>query len=122
MTIFTDEPLVTINAYESEKSLTGFVLKVLLMMLPAVILALITDSVMCSFQTKTGTSAITCVLMQTSIIILTIYSLRTCAPYATKEFQTTLAGVFFISLYFGLQQTYYSSIHTAFNDLRRVMS
>ena len=122
MTLFIDEASVLITDYNSEKSLTGFVLKVLLMMLPAVILALITDSVMCWFQTKTETSAITCVLIQTSIIILTIYSLRTCAPYATKEFQTTLSGVFFISLYFGLQQTYYSSIHTAFKDLRRVVS
>ncbi len=120
--IFLNESALNKAEFKSEQSLVPFVVKTLLMILPAVILALITDSVMLSFQTKTGSSAITCVLIQTSILILTMYSLGKGVPSATKEFQTTLAGVFFISLYFGLQENYYSNIQTTFKDLRKVMS
>ncbi len=105
------------NSFDSEKTLYAFTLKSIILLMLAILLALVTDNVTSQLQKYVGAPAVICFVIQTAVILSTIYSLKLYNTHITNEFQSTLAGLIFVSIYFGLQTTYYANIHTTFEDM-----
>ncbi len=103
--------------YLSEKSLVLFTIKVLLLIIPAIVLGTYTDKYVGILQKEQslGNNVFSYVLFQTLLLILTMYMIIQTNPKVSFEFQNTNAGLFFVSLYFGLQSNYISNIQKLFS-------
>ena len=86
----------------------SFTLKVLLYIIPAVILGNYTDITVKRLQEyKTlGENTLHYILLQTLIVISTMYVILKMLSDFISEFQVTIAGGYFIVLYFGMQTNY----------------
>ena len=96
----------------SRDNLFSFTLKILLYIIPAVILGNYTDiTVKRQQEYKTlGNNTLYYILLQTFIVISTMYVILKYLSNFMSEFQVTIAGGYYIVLYFGMQTNYISMI------------
>lgn len=96
----------------SRENFFSFSLKFIFYIIPAVILGNFTDILVQYFkQYKSfGDMLIYYILFQTIIIISTLYVIVVFLADFSSEFQLTLAGSYFIVLYFGIQSNYINMI------------
>jgi undecaprenyl pyrophosphate phosphatase UppP len=96
----------------SRANFFSFTLKILIYIIPAVILGNYTDITIKRLQEYKafGDNKIYYILLQTLIIILTQYIFLAFLLNFISEFQVTIAGGYFIVLYFGMQTNYFHMI------------
>lgn len=96
----------------SRDNFLSFTLKILLYIFPAIILGNYTDIFIKKLQEdKTlGKNILYYILLQTFIVILTLYLILKFLSNYISEFQVTIAGGYFIVLYFGIQTNYIDMI------------
>jgi undecaprenyl pyrophosphate phosphatase UppP len=96
----------------SRDNFFSFTLKILIYIIPAVILGNYTDITIKRVQEYKlfGDNKIYYILLQTLIIILTQYLFLAFLLNFINEFQVTIAGGYFIVLYFGMQTNYFYMI------------
>jgi type III secretory pathway component EscS len=101
----------------SRDNFFSFTLKILFYIIPAVILGNYTDIIVKRLQEyKTlGENTLYYILIQTFIIISTLYFILKFLSDFISEFQVTIAGGYFIVLYFGMQTNYISMIQEYIN-------
>ena len=102
------EKATDFGSFRSHENLFSFSLKVLLYILPAVILGHYTDISVKTMKKRKilGTKDINYISFQTLIVILTLFLLTRLLKDFTSEFQQSMAGGYFIVLYFGMQTNY----------------
>lgn len=86
-----------------------FVLNVKTMMLivPAIVLGHYMDELVDNMKLKTNLQK---VVVQTFLNIALIYALHKISRSYTREFQVSLAGLFFSALFFGMQTNYIKNL------------
>lgn len=91
-----------------ERIFFHFTLKITSYIIPAIVLGTYTDITVKKLQdcTVLGDNSLYYILLQTLIVISTQYLFLSFLLNFTKEFQTTIAGGYFIVLYFGMQTNY----------------
>jgi undecaprenyl pyrophosphate phosphatase UppP len=96
----------------SRENFFSFTLKILIYIIPAVILGNYTDNIIKRVQEYKafGDNKIYYILIQTLIIILTQYIFLEFSLKFISEFQVTIAGGYFIVLYFAMQTNYFDMI------------
>ena len=92
----------------SRNHFPSFALKIATYIIPAVILGHYTDTTVKVFQTNEilGKEVFGYIVLQTLINIITLYLLMVFLSSFSSEFQQTVAGSYFIVLYFGMQTNY----------------
>jgi hypothetical protein len=92
----------------SRGNFLSFTLKILFYIIPAGILGTYTDRIVRNQKKERvlGDSILFYILLQTFIIISTLYLIIVYLPEYISEFQVTVAGGYFIVLYFGIQTNY----------------
>jgi NO-binding membrane sensor protein with MHYT domain len=102
---------------DAEKTFDSFFMKIILFMLPAVLLGYGIDATVDHLRTKKtlGNSYDTYITLQTVVIIIAMYLFVVLFESYAREFNTTLAGGFFLTMFFGFQMHY-------FNDLKHVLN
>jgi len=96
----------------SRDNFFSFALKILIYIIPAVILGNYTDQTikMLEEYKAFGDNKVYYILLQTFIIISTQYIFLKFLLNFISEFQVTIAGGYFIVLYFGMQTNYFHMI------------
>lgn len=96
----------------SRDNFFSFTLKILFYIIPAVILGNYTDIIIKRLQKDKvfGGNILYYILLQTLIVISTLYLILIFLSDFISEFQVTIAGGYFIVLYFGMQTNYISMI------------
>ena len=96
------------GTFRSRDNFFSFSLKILFYIIPAVILGHYTDKIIevIKKQKRLGTPILNYILLQTLIIIITLYIFILFLKKYGSEFQVSSAGGFFIVLYFGMQTNY----------------
>jgi hypothetical protein len=97
----------------SRENFLSFTLKIIFYIIPAVLLGFYTDRLVRRLreEKRYGSHIISYILLQTLIDITTLYLLLLLVSSYMGEFQTTIAGSYFIVLYFGIQMNYIHMIH-----------
>lgn len=105
------------GTFRSRKHFGSFTLKCIFYIIPAVILGNYTDISIQRIKKdkKLGDDIFYYILLQTLIIISTLYILLIFITTYTNEFQLTIAGGFFSVLYFGMQTKYIDMIKEYIN-------
>jgi len=103
----------------SRNDLLSFIIKILIYIIPAVLLGHFTDIAVKKYETHNlfDKSIIYSILLQTIINIVTLYLFILFLPRFMSEFQTTMAGGYFIVLYFSMQTNYIDMLQKYLNDL-----
>lgn len=96
------------GTFRSRNNFFSFTLKILFYIIPAVIIGNYTDIMVKILQKDKvfGSNLLYYILLQTSIIISTMYIIIIYLSNYTKEFHISVAGTYFIVLYFGIQTNY----------------
>ena len=81
-------------------------IKSMMLILPAIILGHYLDEIVDNMKLKRLNS----VILQTFLNVLVIYILHKISTNYTKEFQVSLAGLFFSALFFGMQTNYIKNL------------
>jgi hypothetical protein len=102
------ERATNFGSVRSRDNFFSFTLKVLLYIVPAVILGHYTDITIKTLQTRKvlGDEIINYIALQTLCIISTLYLFIVFLKDYISEFQVSVAGGYFIVLYFGIQTNY----------------
>jgi hypothetical protein len=97
----------------SENNFFSFTLKIFFFILPAIILGKFTDVFVEKLEKNKvlGETMFFYILLQTLINIVTMYLILILFSDFTSEFQVTLAGSYFIVLYFNIQTNYIDMIN-----------
>lgn len=100
------------GTFRSRENFLSFTLKILLYILPAIILGNSTDIIVKKLKENDtlGISTFNYIALQTLIIISTMYIIVIYLSNYISEFQVTVAGGYFIVLYFGIQTNYMKMI------------
>jgi hypothetical protein len=106
------------GTFRSSKNFFSFALKCIFYIIPAIILGNYTDITIQKIQKNKllGNYILYYILLQTLIIIATLYVILFLWSSYTHEFQLTISGAFFGVLYFGIQPNYTDMIRTYMND------
>jgi undecaprenyl pyrophosphate phosphatase UppP len=101
----------------SRDNLFSFTLKILLYIFPAIILGNYTDTIIQKLQEDKafGTNKLYYIMIQTLIVIITQYLFLIFLTDFMSEFQVTIAGGYFIVLYYGMQTNYINMIKEYIN-------
>lgn len=101
----------------SEHNFFSFTLKILLYIIPAIILGNYTDVIVTNLKKEkiVGENTLYYIVVQTCIIIITLYFIEVYLPNFLSEFQVTIAGGYFTVLYFGIQTNYINMIQEYMN-------
>lgn len=104
------------GTFRSREHFFSFVLKCIFYIIPAAILGYYTDITIQKIERNKmlGEPIIYYIAMQTLIIISTLYVILLLSINYTSELQTTIAGAFFIVLFFGIQTNYIHMIKEFF--------
>jgi hypothetical protein len=96
------------GSVRSRKHFLSFLLKIWLYILPAIILGNYTDITVQKMETSQlfGEDTVYYILFQTICIISTLYIFVILFYDFMSEFTNTIAGSYFIVLYFGMQTNY----------------
>lgn len=102
------EQSIDFGSIRSRHNFFSFTLKILFYMIPAIILGYYTDLIILDLEHDKimGSSLIYYILLQTIVIISTLYLFIIFFNDYMSEFQSTISGSYFIVLYFGLQSNY----------------
>ena len=105
------------GSVRSRKHFLSFLLKIWLYILPAITLGNYTDITVQTMQTYQilGDNTFYYILLQTLIIISTLYIFLILFYDFMSEFTNTMAGSYFIVLYFGMQTNYIQMLKTLLN-------
>jgi len=105
------------GSVRSRKHFLSFLLKIWLYILPAITLGNYTDITVQTMQTYQilGDNTFYYILLQTLIIISTLYLFLILFYDFMSEFTNTMAGSYFIVLYFGMQTNYIQMLKTLLN-------
>ena len=100
------------GTFRSRNSFWAFAIKAMLYILPAVILGHYTDIAVQNLKKREifGERPIYYILLQTLFVLMTLYAFALCLTNFTSEFNSSIAGSYFIVLYFGMQSNYISMI------------
>lgn len=92
----------------ARKDLLSFALKTLIYIIVALILGDFTDRLVLKCRTNKvfGKNIFYYILLQTAINIVTLYVFKKFFPEFMREFQTTVSGIYFVTLYFEMQTNY----------------
>ena len=92
----------------SRENFLSFALKIMFYIVPAIILGNYTDDFVKKLKKNNmlGDNTLYYILLQTSIIISSLYLILIFLSDFISEFQVTIAGGYFIVLYFGMQTNY----------------
>jgi hypothetical protein len=92
----------------SENNFVSFTLKILFYIIPAIILGNYTDVIVTNLKKEkmVGENMLYYIVVQTFIIMITLYFIEVYLHNFTSEFQVTIAGGYFVVLYFGIQTNY----------------
>lgn len=106
------ERATNFGTHRSRDNFFSFSLKIVLYIIPAIILGNYTDICVKKLQEYKvlGDNTLYYILLQTLIIISTQYLLLQFLLDFTSEFQSTIAGGYFIVLYFNMQTNYIDMI------------
>ncbi len=96
------------GTFRSRENLFSFTLKCIFYIIPSIILGIYTDVTIRRIKKNKvlGDNIVYYILLQTLINIVTLYVFLILLANYTSEFQVTIAGGFFIVLYFGIQTNY----------------
>lgn len=96
------------GSIRSRKHFLSFLLKIWLYIIPALILGNYTDVTIQNLETSQifGDNALYYIVLQTICIVTTLYFFVILFYDFTSEFTNTIAGSYFIVLYFGIQTNY----------------
>lgn len=102
------ERATNFGTVRSHSNIFSFTLKILFYIIPAVILGKYTDTAVERLQKykMLGENSLYYILLQTLIIIITLYAFIKFLSQFSSEFQITIEGAYFITLYFNLQTNY----------------
>jgi len=102
------ERAVDFGSFRSRNNLVSFTMKVVLYILPALVLGHYTDITIQTMKVRNtfGKNALYYIVLQTLLNIITLYIFVLFLQDFTSEFQTTIAGGYFMVLYFGMQTNY----------------
>ena len=105
------------GSVRSRKHFLSFLLKIWLYILPAITLGNYTDITVQTMQTYQilGDNTFYYILLQTLIIISTLYLFLILFYDFMSEFTNTMAGSYFIVLYFWMQTNYIQMLKTLLN-------
>ena len=105
------------GSVRSRKHFLSFLLKIWLYILPAITLGNYTDITVQTMQTYQilGDNTFYYILLQTLSIISTLYLFLILFYDFMSEFTNTMAGSYFIVLYFGMQTNYIQMLKTLLN-------
>ena len=108
---------IDFGTFRSRENFFSFTLKCIFYIIPAVILGNFTDMTIQRIKNdkRLGDYILYYILLQTLIIISTLYLILKSLTSYTNEFQVTIAGGFFIVLYFGIQTNYIHMIKEYIN-------
>lgn len=101
------------------KYLGGFKIKVLSLLIPGILLGHYVDQIVNKMKRNKvfGEVVLNYIILQTIISMSVIYLLFYLNKSYTNEFQNTYAGLFFVSLYFGMQTNYVSNLQKILGEL-----
>ena len=107
------------GSVRSRKNYFSFLLKALLYIIPATVLGNYTDITVKKAETHQllGDHPFYYILLQTLIIISTLYFFLTFFSDFFSEFTNTIPGTYFIILYFGMHTNYIYMLKDFFNQL-----
>jgi len=110
------------GTYHYRHNIFSFILRLLFYIIPAVILGYYTDIVVKIIELNKifGTVHIYYILLQTLLIILTLYLFVIFFEDYLNEFQETTAGAYFVVLYFGIQTNYMFMLREFMNSITKV--
>jgi hypothetical protein len=99
----------------------SFILKIFLYIVPAAILGHYTDVIVKKLQKDKvlGEPVLYYIILQTFIIVSTIYLFTVHMSDYAREFQLTLAGMYFVVLYFNIQTNYIVMIQEYMHQIYR---
>lgn len=100
------------GSFRSRDNFFSFALKISFYIIPAIIVGNYTDKFIHRLQKDKilGSNVLHYILLQTLIIISTLYLIIIYLSDYISEFQVTIAGGYFIVLYFGIQTNYIQMI------------
>jgi hypothetical protein len=106
------------GTFRSREHFLAFASKCLFYIIPAVVLGNFTDSVVQRIKDNYPVVdyVLFYILLQTFIIISTLYLIVKLLTGYASEFQLTLSGSFFVVLYFGMQTNYINMIKEYSNN------
>uniref|UniRef100_A0A6C0LG34 Uncharacterized protein n=1 Tax=viral metagenome TaxID=1070528 RepID=A0A6C0LG34_9ZZZZ len=106
------------GTFNASKNFFSFALKCIFYIIPAIIIGNYTDINVQKIQKNKllGNHILYYILLQTFIIIITLYLIIFLWSSYTNEFQLTIAGGFFGVLYFGVQPNYIDMIRAYINS------
>jgi hypothetical protein len=95
-----------------EQTMATFTIKTILLFIPGILLGHYTDRFVKKIQEKEmlGRGLYKYLLVQLFLNILVIYTVILMSSAYAKEFQTTIAGLFFVSMFFSLQSNFVKNI------------
>jgi hypothetical protein len=101
----------------SRTNFFSFALKIVFYILPAVIIGDYTDKFVITLKKHEmlGKNTLHYILLQTLLIISTMYFILVFLSDFISEFQVTVAGGYFIVLYFGVQTNYIDMVKSYMN-------
>lgn len=96
----------------SRDNFVSFTLKIMFYIIPAIVLGNYTDVLIKTLKhdDALGSSPLYYILLQTLLITATMYLIIVYLPEYISEFQVTIAGGYFLVLYFGMQTNYIDMI------------
>lgn len=102
------ERAIDFGSFRSRDNFFSFAIKIILYIIPAVVVGNFTDVFIERLQKNEafGKNKLYYILLQTLIIIVTQYLFVLFLLKFTSEFQITIAGGYFIVLYFSIQTNY----------------
>lgn len=105
------------GTFRSRENFFSYALKFAFYIIPAIVLGNYTDVTVERIQKDKalGDFLILYILAQTFIIIATMYLILLLSNSYASEFQVTVAGAYFIVLYFGIQTNYMRMIKDYIN-------
>lgn len=96
------------NSFRAHKNYFSFILKNILFIIPSAILGNYTDKLIQYSKKKNifGENKLYYIVLQTLIIISTLYLLLLLMPNYMLELQRSVPGLYFVVIYFGIQTNY----------------
>lgn len=88
----------------------GFTLRFLLLAVPGAVLGHLIDELVLLAQQRWRLSAWSCLAVQTAAWIVFFLALYNLAPRYASEFQSTYAGLAFVTLFFTVQTNYVANL------------
>ena len=94
----------------------SFLIKTFLYIFPAIILGQFIDRFILSLKKSILKNKVFRIFVQTIVMVSVLYLLIKFSESYANELQYTITGIFFVVIFFGVQQFYINDIQTVLND------